>query len=163
MPGAVLDPIEAHVDDFGTFLFDRAVGKTFIGGVVNVDWDQWLWVPEFCEDSADWHGLLTIMEGGANFGFSGGRHHVVENLGDGEDRVVERGVDNWWLRRVGGLVVKGVVGTYAAASAGFVKVGGLTVEVQDLVTGAVADGGGGVGCRIIQEPNGCVTVFMHSF
>ena len=50
-------------------------------------------MPKLCEDSADWHGLLTIMESGANFGFSGRRHHVVENHGEGEDRALERGFD----------------------------------------------------------------------
>ena len=47
-------------------------------------------MPELCEGSADQHGLLTIMEGGADFGFSGRRHHIVENLGDGEYRAAER-------------------------------------------------------------------------
>ena len=45
-------------------------------------------MPELCEGSAYWHGLLTIMEGGADFSFSGGCHHVVENIGDGVDRTV---------------------------------------------------------------------------
>ena len=156
LPGAVMDPIEAHVDEFGSFLFYCAVGEAFGGGVVDADWSRWLRVLEFCEGSAYWHGLLTIMEGGANFGFIGGRHHVVKNLGDGVDRAVEKGVGDRWLGRVSGLVAKEVVATYAAASSGFRKVGGLTVEVQDHVTGAVADGGVGVGRRIIEEPNGGV-------
>ena len=37
------------------------------------------------------------------------------------------------------------------------------MEVQDYVTGAVVDGGVGLGRSIIQEPNGCVTGFLHSF
>ena len=36
------------------------------------------------------------------------------------------------------------------------------MEVKDHVTGAVLDGGVGVGRSIKQEPNGCVTVFLHS-
>ena len=46
------------------------------------------------------------MEDGTDFGFSGGRHHVVESLGDDVDRAAERGVSNWWLDRVSGLVAK---------------------------------------------------------
>ena len=84
----VLDPIEAHVDGFGYFFFDRAVGKDFRGGVVDADWSWWLRVPEFCESSAYGNGLLTSMEGGTDFGFSSGCHHVVENLGEGVDRAV---------------------------------------------------------------------------
>ena len=87
-PGAVLDPIEAHVDGFGYFLFDCAVGKAFRGRVVTADWIRWLQVPEFLEDSAYWHGLFAIVKGGTDFSFSGGRHHVVEDIGDGIDRVV---------------------------------------------------------------------------
>ena len=67
------------------------------------------------------------MEGGANFGFSGERHHIVKNLGDSEDRAIERGVGDRCLGRVSELVAKEVVATYAAASAGFRKVGDVTV------------------------------------
>ena len=78
LPDAVLDPIEAHVDGFGSFLFDCVVREAFCGGVVDADWNRWLRVPKFCEGSAYWHGLLTIMKSGADFGFSGRRHHVVD-------------------------------------------------------------------------------------
>ena len=43
--GAVLEPIEAHVNGFGSFLFDRVVGKTFSGGVAKADCSWWLQVP----------------------------------------------------------------------------------------------------------------------
>ena len=89
------------------------------------------------------------MEGGADFGFSSRRHHVVENLGDSVYRAVERGVGDRWLGRVSGLVAKEVVATYEATSTGFRKAGGVTVEAQDHVTDTVADGGVGVGCSII--------------
>ena len=69
------------------------------------------------------------MEGGADFDFSGGHYHVVENLEDGVDRAVEREVGDGWLGRVIGLVTNEVVATYADASTGFIKVGGVTVEV----------------------------------
>ena len=83
LPGAVLDPIEAHIDGFGSFLLYGAVFETFRGRVVDADWSWWLRVPEFLEGSAYRHGLLDIVKSGTNFGFSGGRHHVVEDLGDG--------------------------------------------------------------------------------
>ena len=40
--GAVLDPIEAHIDGFGFFLLDCAVCKAFHGRVVDADWSWWL-------------------------------------------------------------------------------------------------------------------------
>ena len=88
------------------FLFDCAVGEAFRGRVVDVDWSRWLQVPKLLEGSVYRHSLLAIVKGGTNFGFSGGHHHVVEDLGDGMDRDVERGVSERWLGRVSGLVAK---------------------------------------------------------
>ena len=87
LPGAVLDPIEAHINGFGYFLLYCAVFETFRGRVFNADWSWWLRVPEFLKGSAYRNGLLAS---GTDFGFSGGRHHVVEDLGDGMDRAVKR-------------------------------------------------------------------------
>ena len=38
LPGAVLDPIEAHIDGSGYFLLYGAVYETFRGRVVDADW-----------------------------------------------------------------------------------------------------------------------------
>ena len=103
------------------------------------------------------------MKGGTNFGFSGGRHHVVEDIGEGMDRAVESGVRERWLSRVSELVAKEIVVTDAAASAVFGKVGVITVEVQDHVTGAISDVGVWVGHSIFEEPNGCVTCCLRCF
>ena len=126
-PGVVLDPIEAHIDGFGSFLFYGAVCKTFRGRVVDADWCWWLRVPNFLEGSAYRHGLLAIVKIGTNFGFSGRRHHVVEDLGEGMDMDVVRGVSERWLGRVSRFVAKEIVATDAAASAGFGKVVSLAL------------------------------------
>ena len=118
-------------------------------------------MPEFLEGSAYRHGLLDIVKCGTDFGFSGGRHHVVEDLGDCMDKAVERVVSERWLVRVSGLVAKEILATNAAASAGFGKVGGVNLEVQDHVTGAVSDGGVRVGRSIIEDTNGCVMGCLH--
>ena len=106
LPSAVLDPIEAHVDEFGSFLFDCSVGEAFRGRVVNADLSRWFWVPEVLESSAHQNGLLAIVKGGTNFGFSGGRHHVVDDLRYNMDRASDRGVSERWLGRVSVLVAK---------------------------------------------------------
>ena len=120
-------------------------------------------MPEFLEGSAYWHGFLAIVKSVTNFGFGGGRHHVVEDLGDGMDRSVNRGVRERWIGRFRGFVAKEIVATDAAASAGFGKVGGVTVEVQDHVTGDISDGGVWVGCSIFEEPTGCVMDCLRCF
>ena len=130
--------------------------EAFRGRVVHVDCIWWLWVPEFLEGSTYRYGLLAIVKSGTDFGFSGGRHHVVEYLGDGMDRSVERVVRERCLGRVSGFVAKEIVSTDAAASAWLGNLGGVTVEVQDHVTGAISDGGVWVGRSIIEDPNGCV-------
>ena len=79
---------------------------------------------------------------------------MVENLGDGMDRAVKRVVRERWIGRVSGFFAKVIVANDADASARFRKVGGVTVEVQDHVTGAISDDGVWVGRRIIEDPNG---------
>ena len=63
------------------------------------------------------HGLLAVVKSGTNFSLSGGRHHVVKDLGDGMYMAVKRGVRERWLGRVSGVVAKEIVATNAAASA----------------------------------------------
>ena len=153
------------IDGFGSFLLYGAVCETFCGRAVDADWSWWCWlqVPKFLEGSAYRHGLLAIVKSGTNFGFSGGRHHVVEDLGDVMDMDIKRGIRERWLGRVSGFVAKEIVDTDAAVSTGFGKVGGITVEVQYHVTGVISDGGVWVGRRIIEEPNGCVTGCLCCF
>ena len=80
--GAVLDPIEAHIDGFGSFLLYGAVCETLRGRVLVADWSWWLRVPYLLEGSAYRHGLLAVVKSGTNFSLIGGRHHVVKDLGD---------------------------------------------------------------------------------
>ena len=47
LPGAVLDPIEAHIDGFGYFFLDCAVCEAFRGRFVDAGWSWWLRVPKF--------------------------------------------------------------------------------------------------------------------
>ena len=75
-------------------------------------------MPEFLEGSAYWHGLLAVVKSGTYFSLSGGRHHVVKDLGDGMYRAVKTGVCERWIGRVSGVVAKEIVATDAAANAG---------------------------------------------
>ena len=75
-------------------------------------------MPKFLEGSAYQHGLLAVVKSGTNFSLSGGRHHVVKDLGDGMYRAIKRGVRERWLGRVSGVVAKEIVATDAVASAG---------------------------------------------
>ena len=59
-----------------------------------------------------------FLKSGTDFSLSGGRHHVVKDLGYGMYRSVKRGYHERWLGRVSGVVAKEIVSTDAAASAG---------------------------------------------
>ena len=90
---------------------------------------------ELSEDGTDGHSLLTVEEGGANFGFRGGGHDVGHNLGEGMDGAIEGRVGAWCAARVGGPVAEEVVAAGAASGFWLRKVGGVTVDVQDHVAG----------------------------
>ena len=62
--------------------------------------------PSSCRVVLIGHGLLAIVKSGTDFGFSGGRHHVLGDLGDCMDRAVERRFRERWLGRVSGFVAK---------------------------------------------------------
>ena len=42
-------PIKAHVFRFRSFLLDGVAGEAVGGGVVDLDWRDRLWVPQFAE------------------------------------------------------------------------------------------------------------------
>ena len=44
---AVADPVESHVDGFGSALFDRVVGDPACGGIVGLHWCCRLWPVHF--------------------------------------------------------------------------------------------------------------------
>ena len=46
---AVTYPIKAHVYCLQSFLLDGVVGEAVGGGVVDLDWNGRLWVPQFAE------------------------------------------------------------------------------------------------------------------
>ena len=73
---------------------------------------------ELLEGSTYRNGLLAVVKSGTDFSLSGGRHHVVKDLGYGMYRAVKRGFRERWLGRVSGVVAKEIVATDASASAG---------------------------------------------
>jgi hypothetical protein len=65
---AVLEPIKAHVDGFGTALFDGAIEDPLSTFVVCANWCGGLWVAQVDEGLADWAELLGIHEIACHFG-----------------------------------------------------------------------------------------------
>jgi len=56
------DPIEAHVDGFGPFLFDGVIGNAASSAVVGLEWCGWLRVAKFIQGNAHGTNGLCIQE-----------------------------------------------------------------------------------------------------
>ena len=57
---SILDPIEAHINGFGSFLFDGLVGKASSHCVINLDWGWWLRMAHFDESGTEDFGGLAV-------------------------------------------------------------------------------------------------------
>ena len=85
---AVAEPVETHVDCFGTALFACVVGEVNGKFVVAEDGRGGLCVAESDGDVADVDTLLTGFECGTVLGFGGGADDHIEDCGIGEDSSV---------------------------------------------------------------------------
>ena len=70
----VADPVEAHIDGFGSFLFHSVHGNTSCRAVVSDNGSRWLSVSEFFKDDSDWGSFFSVVEEGTEFGFGSARH-----------------------------------------------------------------------------------------
>ena len=96
---SISNPVESNVHGFGSLCFDCVVGDSCSGGVVCLDW-CWaqLLVAHFFEGVSDGVAFLSVSEEGAEFGFSGGGHNLLENLAKYVDWSVERWRRCFWAR-----------------------------------------------------------------
>ena len=90
-------PIKVHVNRFQLFLLYCVVGEAVGGRVVDLDWSDRLWVTYFEEQCAYRDGLLVVDVGGSDIGYGGRTHHIVHDLGNGVDGVVEAQTGGWWI------------------------------------------------------------------
>ena len=79
---SVLYPIKSHINCFGAFLFDCAIGKTYCSGVVNLHWGGWLEMSHFLQGCVNWDCFLPVGVRGTYFCFCSLAHHVAEYFCD---------------------------------------------------------------------------------
>jgi hypothetical protein len=150
---SVLDPIESHVDGFGSSLFDGAIGNARGAGVVSLQGSGALWVAHVDESSAQSFGVFSIEEEGAELGFSGRRKDDFHDRRENMDGAIE-----WWrfcvgIRLgiwIGGFGAEEVVATSARASIGFGEIGSVAVDMEVHSTGSVANGSIRVSGTVVQ-------------
>jgi hypothetical protein len=73
---SIADPVKAHVNCFGSALFDCFVGNASGAGTVGLDWCGSLRMVHFLKCNAERETVASVVEYGAEFCFSGGRHDV---------------------------------------------------------------------------------------
>jgi hypothetical protein len=90
LASTVADPIEAHVDGFGSLLLDSVVGDTGCSGIVSGNRSWGLLMAEFFECDSEGAGFATIVEKGGKFGLSGAGKYFAHNVAHGVDGAVVR-------------------------------------------------------------------------
>ena len=86
----IFDPVETHINGFGTFLFEVVVDDAVGGAVVGANQGGRLGMAKFDEGTADGDGLLGIEVDSSDFRFRGGCHNVFDDLGKNKDGAVEK-------------------------------------------------------------------------
>ena len=151
---AVANPIKAHVECFGSFLFDRVVGDSRGGTVVGLNGSGRLGMTKFFETHADRACFFAVVEEGSKLSFGGTGNDFAQDLAEDVDGTV----GGWWgaVRRRGfggvmGTTAEEVVSGGARASLGCSKVGGIALDVEDHVAGVEADRSVGMRSAVIEE------------
>ena len=100
LPDTVADPIESHVDSFGSLLFDSLIGNARSSIVVCEHWSWWLWMAEFGQCDAERTGFFAIVKEGTELGFSSTGEDFLHDLGEDKDGAIH----HWrWISRLWGF------------------------------------------------------------
>jgi len=145
----IADPVEAHVNGFGSTLFDGVVDDAFGGGVVGHDGCGRLWPAHFLQSGSEHAAILGIVEQGTDFGFCGRGEDITHEIANNVKSTIERCLfARFWL------IAEIVIAAGSGASFWLGKVGGIALDVQDHVAGMVTEDSIGVSGSIVEEPGG---------
>ena len=150
---SVSEPVEAHVDGFGSVLSDGGVDDAVGCAVVGANGGRRLWMAHFGECCSHWNGELGVHVEGSYFGFGGRGHDIFDNLcGNGGGAVDE----------LFGFVAHVVESAGSASGLGGDKVHCIAVDVEDHVAGTVECGGVWVAGAVIEEVVDCLHGFLSA-
>ena len=125
---AVAEPVEAHVDGFGLVLIDGVVEDTIGGAVFGSDRGRGLFVSQFNEGDLVWDCCTGIEVAYIDFRFSSEGEDILHDDGNS----AEGGVEEFTI-----FVAKEEEASCSASGSVGNKVGGITVNVEDHVAGAI--------------------------
>ncbi len=135
--------METHVHCFCSLWLDVIIDDTKCRAVVSLYWHWALLVSHFFECMSLGDGLAGVDIQQTEFGFGGGGHGSLDELGKVEDCAIVLGVGN-----VGG---QEKVSTGAAACFEFAQIGGIAVHDKHHVTPSVSDDGVLVCGSVVKE------------
>jgi hypothetical protein len=93
---SIADPVETHVNCFGSALFDCFVGNASGTGIVSLAWCCCLRMSHLLECNTEWDAVAIVVEHSAEFGLGGRGQDVPYN---GADSV--NGAVVWWRCGIG--------------------------------------------------------------
>ena len=90
MAQAILEPVVAHVESFGSFQAHGSMKDAVGSGVVGLERraERWLWVTHLFEGSANGNCLLGVEKQATDFRFGGRSGHGTERLAEDVDGAV---------------------------------------------------------------------------
>ena len=148
---SVFDPVESHVDGFGSFMFDCVIREAFGGGVVHLHGGWWLRMTDLFQGGSNGDCLLAIDVRGTDFGFSRRAHDVAHDTRDGEEWSIGLGSCGWGRGGQSEAVAEKVMSTGSTAGLRFGEIAGVTVDVEDHVRCVEAKLRIGMGGGIIKK------------
>ena len=117
-------------------------------------------ISELGKGGTNGDSLLAVEERDSNFALRGRKHKVACDLGDSMDGAVEGRIGVGSIGRVQGAVAQEVVTAGAALCLWLRKIRGVTVEMEDHVTGRIADGRVRMGDGVVEEPEDLIICLL---
>ena len=92
LANAVANPVKAHVDGFGSFLFDRVIGDSRSGTVVSLQRGGRLGMTKFFKTYTNRASFFAVVEKGCKLCFGGTGNDFTEDLA----KYIDGTIGRWW-------------------------------------------------------------------
>lgn len=151
---AVANPVEAHINGFGAFLFDSVVGNASCSTVVCYNGCGRLRMTEFLQADSKGARIFAIVEKGGKLSFGGAGDDFAEDLAENIDGAIgwrSRRVGRRRLRWVGGDAAEKIITGGTGTSFGGGEIRGVTLNMECHVAGNEADSGVRVSGAVVEE------------
>jgi hypothetical protein len=94
---AIADPVETHIDGFGSALFDGIICNSRCASIIGLNWCGSLRMAHIFEGCAEHCAVFAVVKECAKFGFSSGSKNGFEDGAVDKDGTIEW--RRWRIRR----------------------------------------------------------------